>query len=205
MSVIQKKQLNQFGQNDVQIDASNLVYNGHFKIIKYHFRHRMFAGGWSNTIERELFERGNAVAMLPYDPVTDKVVLIEQIRVGAMISSESPWQLEIVAGVIDESETTELVAIREAQEEAGLPVKRLIFMTSYLSSSGGCSERITLYLGLVDSTTAEGLHGLPDEGEDIRVHVVPRKTAYQWVVDGKIENAASVIALQWLALNQRKW
>ncbi len=77
------KQPTQFGRDDIQIEATDVVYNGYFKMIKYRFRHRLFAGGWSEVIDRELFERGHAVAMLPYDPVSDKVVLVEQIRVGA--------------------------------------------------------------------------------------------------------------------------
>lgn len=199
------KQPTQFGRDDIQIEATDVVYNGYFKMIKYRFRHRLFAGGWSEVIDRELFERGHAVAMLPYDPVSDKVVLVEQIRVGAMVDSDSPWQLEIVAGIIDKDETPENVAVREAEEEAGLTVHELAPMTSYLSSSGGCSERIHLYLGIVDAAQAEGIHGLADEGEDILVHVVSFDQAMQWVTDGKIENAASIIALQWLALNKHRW
>ncbi|MBV7300386.1 ADP-ribose diphosphatase [Enterovibrio paralichthyis] len=199
------KQPTQFGRDDIQIEATDVVYNGYFKMIKYRFRHRLFAGGWSEVIDRELFERGHAVAMLPYDPVSDKVVLVEQIRVGAMVDSDSPWQLEIVAGIIDKDETPEKVAVREAEEEAGLTVHELAPMTSYLSSSGGCSERIHLYLGIVDAAQAEGIHGLADEGEDILVHVVSFDQAMQWVTDGKIENAASIIALQWLALNKHRW
>ncbi|WP_407332144.1 ADP-ribose diphosphatase [Enterovibrio sp. 27052020O] len=204
-NVPQQTQPNQFGVNDVHIDNTDIVYNGYFKMVKYRFRHRLFAGGWSETIERELFERGHAVAMLPYDPVSDMVVLVEQIRIGAMAASPSPWQLEIVAGIIDKDETPEAVAVREAEEEAGLNVKELLPMTSYLSSSGGCSERIHLYLGIVDASDAKGIHGLPEEGEDILVHLVPRTTAMQWMEDGKIENAASIIALQWLALNLKRW
>ncbi|MDD1781696.1 ADP-ribose diphosphatase [Enterovibrio sp. ZSDZ35] len=195
-------QPDQFGKDDVEIENTDVVYNGYFKMVKYRFRHRLFAGGWSDVLDRELFERGHAVAMLPYDPVTDEVVLVEQIRIGAMVASDSPWQLEIVAGIIDKDETPDAVAIREAEEEAGLQVQSLHPMTSYLSSSGGCSERIHLYLGMVDASTAKGVHGLPDEGEDILVHVVDRSTAMEWVANGKIENAASIIALQWLTLNR---
>lgn len=191
-----------FGEPDIDIDKIEVCYNGYFKIRKYHFRHRLFCGAWSNVIERELFERGDAVAMLPYDPSTDHVVLVEQIRVGAMAAKVSPWQIEIVAGMIDNAQLPEDVAVREAKEEAGIEVNALFPITRYLSSSGGCSERIHLYLGIVDASKAKGIHGLEDEGEDILVHVVSREIALQWVADGKIENAASIIALQWLALNR---
>ncbi|WP_318488351.1 ADP-ribose diphosphatase [Photobacterium leiognathi] len=191
-----------FGMEDVDILAKETVYQGFFKMVKYRFRHQLFAGGWSGEISREMFERGHAAALLPYDPITDEVVLIEQFRVGAMAAGCAPWQLEIVAGMIDhQDESAEDVVKREAVEEAGLTVAELEKVTRYLSSSGGCSEMLDIFVGTVDSTQAGGIHGLAEESEDIRVHVVSREQAYEWVESGKIENAASIIALQWLQLN----
>ncbi|WP_318437218.1 ADP-ribose diphosphatase [Photobacterium leiognathi] len=191
-----------FGMEDVDILAKETVYQGFFKMVKYRFRHQLFAGGWSGEISREMFERGHAAALLPYDPITDDVVLIEQFRVGAMAAGCEPWQLEIVAGMIDhQDESAEDVVKREAVEEAGLTVAELEKVTRYLSSSGGCSEMLDIFVGTVDSTQAGGIHGLAEESEDIRVHVVSREQAYEWVESGKIENAASIIALQWLQLN----
>ncbi|WP_318519212.1 ADP-ribose diphosphatase [Photobacterium leiognathi] len=191
-----------FGMEDVDILAKETVYQGFFKMVKYRFRHKLFAGGWSGEISREMFERGHAAALLPYDPITDEVVLIEQFRVGAMVGGCEPWQLEIVAGMLDhQDESAEDVVKREAVEEAGLTVAELEKVTRYLSSSGGCSEMLDIFVGTVDSTQAGGIHGLAEESEDIRVHVVSREQAYEWVESGKIENAASIIALQWLQLN----
>ncbi|WP_318473035.1 ADP-ribose diphosphatase [Photobacterium leiognathi] len=191
-----------FCMEDVDILVKETVYQGFFKMVKYRFRHKLFAGGWSGEISREMFERGHAAALLPYDPITDEVVLIEQFRVGAMAAGCAPWQLEIVAGMIDhQDESTEDVVKREAVEEAGLIVAELEKVTRYLSSSGGCSEMLDIFVGTVDSTQAGGIHGLAEESEDIRVHVVSREQAYEWVESGKIENAASIIALQWLQLN----
>ncbi|WP_305420420.1 ADP-ribose diphosphatase [Photobacterium leiognathi] len=191
-----------FGMEDVDILAKETVYQGFFKMVKYRFRHKLFAGGWSGEISREMFERGHAAALLPYDPITDEVVLIEQFRVGAMAGGCEPWQLEIVAGMIDhQDESAEDVVKREAVEEAGLIIAELQKVTRYLSSSGGCSEMLDIFVGTVDSTQAGGIHGLAEESEDIRVHVVSREQAYEWVESGKIENAASIIALQWLQLN----
>lgn len=196
--------LAQFGVEDIEIKQIETPYQGYFKMLKYTFRHRCFAGTWSPIISRELFERGHAVAVLPYDPKTDQLILIEQVRVGAFAAGLSPWQLEIVAGVIDENELPEQVALREAKEEAGLNIYALHPITRYLSSSGGCSETISLYLGLVDVSLAGGIFGLPDENEDILVHKMSRETALTLLDEGKIENAASIIALQWLALNHHK-
>lgn len=192
-----------FTSQDVEIISKEILYSGFFKMVKYRFKHRLFEGGWSDIIEREMFERGHAAAMLPYDPQRDEVVIIEQIRVGAL-EHKHPWQLEIVAGIIDANESADDVVRREAQEEAGIDVFELEKVTSYYPSSGGCSEMLDVYVGRVDATLAQGVHGLDYEGEDIRVHVVSRQHAYQWVVDGKIENGASIIALQWLELNYQR-
>ena len=190
-----------FAKNDVEIIARETLYSGFFSMDLYRFRHRLFNGEMSGEIRREIFERGHAGVLLPFDPVRDEVVLVEQIRIAAYDVSESPWLLEMVAGMIEEGETVEDVARREALEEAGLVVGRTKPVLSYLASPGGTSERLSIMVGEVDATTAEGIHGLADENEDIRVHVVSREQAYQWVEEGKIDNAASVIALQWLQLH----
>ena len=190
-----------FAKNDVEIIARETLYSGFFSMDLYRFRHRLFNGEMSGEIRREIFERGHAAVLLPFDPVRDEVVLVEQIRIAADDVSESPWLLEMVAGMIEEGETVEDVARREALEEAGLVVGRTKPVLSYLASPGGTSERLSIMVGEVDATTAEGIHGLADENEDIRVHVVSREQAYQWVEEGKIDNAASVIALQWLQLH----
>lgn len=190
-----------FAKNDVEIIARETLYSGFFSMELYRFRHRLFNGEMSGEIRREIFERGHAAVLLPFDPVRDEVVLVEQIRIAAYDVSESPWLLEMVAGMIEEGESVEDVARREALEEAGLVVGRTKPVLSYLASPGGTSERLSIMVGEVDATTAEGIHGLAVENEDIRVHVVSREQAYQWVEEGKIDNAASVIALQWLQLH----
>ncbi len=190
-----------FGQDDVEIIARETRYKGFFSIIAYRFRHRLFSGEMSGEVVREVFERGHAAVLLPYDPQRDEVVLIEQIRIPAIDSSDTPWLLEMVAGIIEEGETVEDVARREAQEEANIVVGRCKPALSYLASPGGTSERLSIMVGEVDATTAQGIHGLAAENEDIRVHVVSREQAYRWVEEGVIDNAASVIALQWLALH----
>ncbi|MDV5353780.1 ADP-ribose diphosphatase [Kosakonia sp. SMBL-WEM22] len=198
-----------FTKNDVEIIARETLYTGFFSLVRYRFRHRLFNGGMSGEVQREIFERGHAAVLLPYDPVRDEVVLIEQIRIAAFDTSDTPWLLEMVAGMIETGESDEEVARREADEEAGLAVGRVKRMLSYLASPGGTSERTAVLVGEVDATQASGIHGLVDENEDIRVHVVSREQAYQWVEEGTIDNAASVIALQWLQLHyeslQNEW
>ncbi|WP_442801598.1 ADP-ribose diphosphatase [Serratia rubidaea] len=190
-----------FDKNDVEIIARDTLYRGFFSLNLYRFRHKLFNGGVSEEITREIFERGHAAVLLPYDPQRDEVVLIEQLRIAAVDTSDSPWLLEMVAGMIEDGESVEDVCRREAEEEAGVTVGRCKPVLSYLASPGGTSERLSIMVGEVDAATAEGIHGLSEENEDIRVHVVSREQAYRWVEDGTIDNAASVIALQWLALH----
>ncbi|PKF61671.1 ADP-ribose diphosphatase [Psychromonas sp. psych-6C06] len=191
-----------FGKKDLQILDKKPLYNGFFQCNKYTFKHKLFAGGWSPEIQREIFERGHAAAVLPYDKENDAVVLIEQFRFGAIETELSPWLLELVAGIIEPGEEAVEVIQREAQEEAGLIIESSQFIMNCLLSPGGSTEHVDIFVGAVDSTKAQGLHGLEEEGEDIRVHVVPRETAYQWVLEGKINNSATVIALLWLQINK---
>ncbi len=193
-----------FNNKDVKISKKETLYRGFFKLIRYEFTHRLFEGGWSQTVSREILERGHAVAVLLYDPKCQEFVLIEQVRIGAMQTSDSPWLMEVVAGMIDESELPEEVCRREAKEEAGVDILRLHKALSYLSSPGGTTERLHIYIGEVDATQAHGVHGLEYENEDILVRRVAVDDAIEWLNDGKIDNAAAVIALQWYLLNQQK-
>ncbi|MBP2168323.1 ADP-ribose pyrophosphatase [Erwinia toletana] len=200
----EKKSPVTFTKNDVEIIARDSLYDGFFSLQRYRFRHRLFSGEMSGIVEREIFERGHAAVLLPYDPVRDEVVLIEQIRIAAYDTSPTPWLMEMVAGIIEPGESVEDVVRREAVEEAGVNVGRVKPVLNYLASPGGTSERLSIMVGEVDASVAKGCHGLEEENEDILVHVVSREQAYQWVEEGKIDNAASVIALQWLELHHKK-
>ena len=195
----------QFTHDDVRLKPIENLYSGFFKINLYQFQHALFAGGESEVIRREILERGDAVAVLPYDPVTEQVLLIEQIRIGAIKSKHSPWLLECIAGMTDGSENYESVVKKEAFEEAGLNLTELEFMLSYLSSPGGTTERLFLYLAHADlSQMSTGIFGLETEGEDIKTHIMHVDEALQRLNSGEIDNAATVISLQWLALNRDK-
>lgn len=193
-----------FNNNDVEIIEKKTLYQGFFSLKEYYFRHRLFNGGMSDIVKREVFERGNAIALLAYDVKRDCVVMVEQIRVGAMGDKKSPWLLEMIAGIIDENESIEKTTRREAQEEAGIHIGRCKRVLSYLASPGGMTERLDIMVGETDASMAGGIHGLAEENEDILVHVVKREIAYQWVEEGLIYNAASIIALQWLQLNYKQ-
>ncbi|MCK5887486.1 MAG: NUDIX domain-containing protein [Alcanivorax sp.] len=180
------------------------VFKGYFEVKRFSVRHSLYDGGWSEELEREIFVRGNCVAVLPYDPVRDQVVLIEQFRAGAVDDADGPWLIECVAGVIEEGESQQQVAMRECEEEAGCSIEQLQLISHYYVSPGGTSEHCSLYCGFVDSEGVAGIHGLADENEDIRVMVVDVEEAYAWVRAGKIRSSATIIALQWLELNQAR-
>lgn len=190
--------------DDVEVVEREACFRGFYQLDRLHLRHRLFAGGMGKLINRELFVRHDAVCVLPYDPQRDCVVLIEQFRVGALDKSVNPWLIELVAGLIDKDEQPEEVARREAVEEAGLELAELWPLTQYYPSPGGSDERVHLYVGRCDSCGAGGVHGLEEEGEDIRVLVWSLDEALAALDDGRIDNAASIIALQWLALNRDK-
>lgn len=204
MSDVNVAQYPSFGKDDVEIIDKTTVFQGFFRLDRYTLRHRLFEGGWSKPMQREIFERGHAVIVLPYNVQTDELVLIEQFRLGAMPSSVSPWLFEAIAGMVEPGESPQQVAQREAEEEAGLTIDELWPMLSYLSSPGGTTERIQLFLGRLNQPVKSGVFGLADEHEDIKVHLVSRQHAMQLLAEQKIDNAASVIALQWLALNLDK-
>ncbi|MBH2035489.1 MAG: ADP-ribose diphosphatase [Pseudomonas sp.] len=190
--------------DDVEVVEREACFRGFYQLDRLHLRHRLFAGGMGKLINRELFVRHDAVCVLPYDPQRDCVVLIEQFRIGALDKSANPWLIELVAGLIDKDEQPEQVARREAVEEAGLELAELWPLTQYYPSPGGSDERVHLYVGRCDSRGAGGVHGLEEEGEDIRVLVWSLDEALAALDDGRIDNAASIIALQWLALNRDK-
>lgn len=193
-----------FSAQDVKVIKKTPLHQGFFKTTLYHLQHRLFAGGWSVEIEREVMDRGHAVVVLPYDVERDQIVMLEQFRVGALATSKSPWLIELVAGMTEPGEAVEDVARRELAEEAGLKADQLSFAMSYLSSPGGLTERIYIYIAQVDASTASDFGGLAIEHEDIRVQAVPRMEVMQLLDDGIIDNAATVIALQYLALHRQR-
>ena len=179
-----------------------VAFHGYFKVGRYSFRHSLFKGGQSPLVVREVFERGHAAAVLPYDPRRDEVVLIRQFRAGSYVAGIHPWGWETVAGIIEQGETPEDLVRRESVEEAGLAIGDLIPMHNVIASPGAMSETCALFVGRADTTKAGGVFGLESEGEDILVKVVPFAEARAMLDRGDIDNATAVIALQWLALHR---
>ena len=193
-----------FDGSDVKILKKKVVYQGHFQLEQWKVKFRLFNGNWSATQTREILERGEAVGILLVDIHRDQLVLIEQFRVGIAGKTGNPWLIEIVAGVIDKNEPLEQVARRETKEETGLEINNLYPICDYWVSPGASSERVYLFCGQVDAQCAKGIHGLTDEGEDIRVCVLNLNVAYHLLNQGKFNNSSTIIALQWLQHNEQK-
>lgn len=194
----------QFAAADVEVLARDTVHRGFFTVQKLRLRHRKFAGGWSEPLTRELLVRRDAAGVLLYDPQLDAIALIEQFRVGTLDRDASPWLFELVAGLIDTDETPEDVARRESVEEAGCEVTALEPVLKLFSSPGGTNEYMHLFCGRSDLRAAGGVHGLAEEHEDIRVHVVPFADAVDLMQAGLLRNAHTIVALQWLQLNRQR-
>ncbi len=198
--------------DDVEIIEKTTPFEDYFRIDRYRLKHRLFEGGWSGEITREIFERGHAVTVVLYDPDLDKLVLIEQFRTGAYAAMASPWfgagfspwLVECIAGIIEEGETPEEVARREAVEEAGCEIKEMIPVCHYLASPGGSSESVYVFCGRVDTPKDGGIHGLKDEGEDMRVVAAPAEEVMGWLEEGRIDNAMTLIGLQWFKINHQR-
>ncbi|MGM0824909.1 MAG: NUDIX domain-containing protein [Pseudomonadota bacterium] len=187
------------GRDDVELLKRETLHQGFFRLEALELRHRLFEGGWSDVMRREVHHRFDAVGVLLYDPEHDTLVLVEQFRAGAVDDPHTPWKLELVAGLVEKGESLESVARREALEEAGCRVGRLTKVHTYYPSPGACNERVTLFCGLVNTQGLGGIHGLDEEHEDIRVHVVTFPTAWELLSQGRLDNAMCLIGLHWLA------
>jgi ADP-ribose pyrophosphatase len=198
----------EFTAADVEVVQRDIAYEGFYRLERLQLRHRKFAGDWSPVLNRELIVRRDAAGVLLYDPQLDAIALIEQFRVGALpraqAESSSPWLLELVAGLIETGETPEEVARREACEEAGCTVLAIEPVFALFSSPGGSDEYMHLFCGRSDLSAAGGVHGLPEEHEDIRVHVVVFADAVELLQRGVLCNAHTIIALQWLQLHRQR-
>jgi len=196
-------------EETAELVRHELAFQGYFKVVRYFFRHTLHKGGMSGLVSREVFERGQAGAVLLYDPGRDEVVLIRQFRAGAYVAGHHPWTWEAVAGIIEEGESAEQMIRREVVEEAGLTVGDLLPIQNVMLTPGACSESCQVFLGRVDTAKAGGVFGLADEHEDILVKVLPFSEAFAMVERNEIDNAVGVIALQWLALHRddvrRRW
>lgn len=194
----------EFGLDDVEILERKTLFQGFFRFEELKYRHRLYEGGWSNTITREVLHRGEAIGAVLYDPANDLIGLVEQIRPGAFEDPNGPWCLEVVAGMVDPGEENlDDVVLREMQEETGLKPDSIEYICHYMASPGGCTEKLHVYCALADLSECHGgVSGLDTEGEDIRLLVMPANEVFSAIYSGRFNNAATMISLQWLQANR---
>jgi len=187
-----------------ELQGSEAVYEGFFKLNRYRLQHSSFHGGWCTQMVRERIERLAAVSVLLYDPQLDTLVLVEQFRIGLMGTVDPPWSLETVSGFCDRAhELPEEVARREVVEETGCALKALTHIGEFFVSPGMSVERINLYCGWVDAGNAGGIHGLDHEGEEMRVVTLSRAEALEQLFK-RLNSTSVIMALQWLEANREQ-
>ncbi|MDH0031678.1 MULTISPECIES: NUDIX domain-containing protein [unclassified Acinetobacter] len=195
-----------YSASDVTIESREPIFRGFIQVEKVSFRHRLFnQPDYSSVIQRELIHRPEAAGVLLYNDQQQRFALIEQFRVGALNDTDSAWQLEIIAGVLDGDEAPEDCIRRESLEESGCEVQQLQHLFSFYPSAGACSEFFHLYAAEVELPKMGGIFGMPDEGENIQLHLFDYSELGTLLKNGRLRNAPVIMALQWLAqhLQQR--
>ncbi|KXZ63134.1 NUDIX domain-containing protein [Acinetobacter venetianus] len=195
-----------YSASDVTIESRAFLFRGFIQVEKVSIRHRLFnRPDYSPLIQRELVHRPEAAGVLLYDDQQQRFALIEQFRIGALNDVESAWQLEVIAGVLDGDESPETCIRRESLEESGCEIKELQHLFSFYPSAGACSEFFHLYVAEVDLPLTGGIFGMPDEGENIQLHLFDYSELAHLLKNGRLRNAPVIMALQWLAqhLQQR--
>jgi ADP-ribose pyrophosphatase len=191
----------------VEEKSRESAYNGFFRINRLTIRHGLFNGKTSDQMVREVFERGNAAAVLPYDPRLDRVLLIRQFLIGAHLAGRPNRPLQVIAGMIEDGETGMDVARREAWEESGCEMHWLRPAQAFLPSPGGSSERVETFVGDIDLSGElgpVGTFGLAEENEDIVAEVFEADEAIRLLDSGAIEAGPAVVLLSWFARHRDK-
>lgn len=189
------------GSEVITLHAQDATHEGFFLMRSYSLDHPKFDGTTSPALAREAFVATDAAIVLPYDPVRDRVLLVEQFRMGPLARGDAkPWMLEPVAGRVDAGESPETCARRECLEEAGLELRELVKISSHYCSPGCSSEYFHVFLGLCDLPDERPSHGgLETEHEDIALHVISYDAAQALLESGEADNGPLVLALLWLS------
>ena len=195
-------------ENSINIQVENIQreYLGFFALNQISLKYSQFDGDISELKNRVILMGSEASLILPYDPVLDKVLLVEQFRIGPFCRGDrAPWVFEPVAGIIEVGETPEEAAKREVFEEAGLEVTQLVKMGSGYPNPGEATSYFYNYIAIVDlSEYSPGIYGAKNEGEDIRTHVIDFNTVLNWSVSNKLRVLPLNTMVLWLALNKLK-
>lgn len=188
-----------YNKKDFKITQREYLYQGFIKVEKISLKHQLFNQvEYTSTIQRELIRRKEAAGVLIYNDQQQRFALIEQFRVGAIDDAVSPWQLEIIAGVLDGDESPESCIRRESLEESGCKIQALEHLFSFYPSAGACDEIFHLYAAQAELPDQGGIFGMPDEGENIQLHIIKYTDLNTLLGSTRLKNAPVIMALQWL-------
>jgi len=194
-----------FGSDDVEVLEVRRPWTDYFALEEHVLRHRLFDGGWSAPVTRTTFVTGDAATVLPYDPRSDRVLLIEQFRPAMCVRGDpNPWGIEAVAGRLDQETDPEECARREAREEAGITLGRMELIADYYTSPGFAAERVVSFIAEADLGDEGGVHGNPGEHEDIRAFTISLEEAIAGVTSAEIDDAPAILSLFWLQQNRAR-
>ncbi len=198
--------LNKMNRTHASSHSERIVYKGFFSVKEHNLSYRMFNNEQSEVVRRSTLISSDAAIVLPYDPVNDRVLLIEQFRTGPYVKGDDrPWVLEPIAGLIDSGESPEQAGIREAREEAQLEIETLLLVARSYPSPGISTEFFHQYVGLVSLPESSNLvSGLASESEDIRSHIFSYKEFSKMISKGKINVGPAILIGLWLAKNRKK-
>lgn len=190
----------QAGPDDYGWRAAAPDAGAFFRLSQMRLRNRRFDGADSGELPREVLVGADAALVLPYDPVRDRILLVEQFRAGpARRGDANPWTLEPVAGIVDADETPEDAARRETVEEARLTLRDLRQMFAVYASPGSTTDHFYCFLGLADLPDGHATTGgLAEEGEDLRLHVIPFARAMELLDAGEVNAGPLAAMLLWL-------
>lgn len=194
-----------YNKQDVEVTSRETLFKGFLQVEKVSLRHRLFKStGYTSVLQRELIHRPEAAGVLIYNDQQQRFALIEQFRVGALDDQQSPWQLEIIAGVLDGDESPETCIRRESLEESGCQLDQLQHLFSFYPSAGACSELFHLYAAQADLPEQGGIFGVANEGENIQLHLFDYADLSRLLTSGRLANAPVIMALQWLQQHLQK-
>lgn len=194
-----------YNKHDVEVTSRETLFKGFLQVEKVSLRHRLFEKtGYTPILQRELIHRPEAAGVLIYNDQQQRFALIEQFRVGALDDAQSPWQLEIIAGVLDGDESPETCIRRESLEESGCAIDQLQHLFSFYPSAGACSELFHLYVAQAELPEQGGIFGVAGEGENIQLHLFHYSDLAPLLRSGRLANAPVIMALQWLQQHIQK-
>ena len=194
-----------------EIREQTTVFENFLKVERFNLKIQRFDGSWTTPFERHVATNasGLAIVALPYDPVEDKLIFVEQFRMGWMIRETNAWSLEAVAGLLEPNSTAEETVYREVLEETGLTPSTLKDMGSFIPSGGSLTEKLFCYIVKVAAPLHGSEHGLATEHENIRLHVLPADEAIRLLDSGQINDLKTAYMLQWFARHKealrREW